>query len=378
MTINIAEILVANSCGAAMVLMLLIFRIHNSDSKRRDEQLYNCMLIATLAALTAETASFLIDGKLFTGCFALQYICNTVCTGFTALVGYLWSLFVEFKIYRSVKRLKNKAIILGVPLFAVACLMIANLFGNGIFFSVSSSNVYTRGTLTPILYAVVLFYFIESICAAHLAKHRGNSVKFFPVYYFVIPCLIGIVVQVLFYGISTGWASIAVGFVFVDLQLQTSNSFVDDMSGLFNRKYFNIYIEKLRKTKRTDIYGIMLDVNNFKRINDVHGHYVGDSAIRSVGKILSESVPKNAVPMRMAGDEFMVLIVGGTENSAAELKKTVLENIDRFNRTTDRPYKLSLAIGTARFEGESLKEFLLNIDRDMYSDKKEYYLTHER
>ena len=311
MTINIAEILVANSCGAAMVLMLLIFRIHNSDSKRRDEQLYNCMLIATLAALTAETASFLIDGKLFTGCFALQYICNTVCTGFTALVGYLWSLFVEFKIYRSVKRLKNKAIILGVPLFAVAC-------------------------------------------------------------------LIGIVVQVLFYGISTGWASIAVGFVFVDLQLQTSNSFVDDMSGLFNRKYFNIYIEKLRKSKRTDIYGIMLDVNNFKRINDVHGHYVVDSAIRSVGKILSESVPKNAVPMRMAGDEFMVLIVGGTENSAAELKKTVLVNIDRFNRTTDRLYKLSLAIDTARFKGESLKEFLLNIDRDMYSDKKEYYLTHER
>ena len=121
MTINIAEILVANSCGVSMVLLLLIFRIQNSETSRPDERLYNCMLIATLMALIAETASFLIDGKLFPGCFALQYICNTVCTGFTVLVGYLWNLFLEFKIYRSMKRLKNKALILGFPLFAVAC-----------------------------------------------------------------------------------------------------------------------------------------------------------------------------------------------------------------------------------------------------------------
>ena len=142
MTINIAEILVANSCGVSMVLLLLIFRIQNSETSRPDERLYNCMLIATLMALIAETASFLIDGKLFPGCFALQYICNTVCTGFTVLVGYLWNLFLEFKIYRSMKRLKNKALILGFPLFAVACLMVVNLFGNGIFFDISDTNVY--------------------------------------------------------------------------------------------------------------------------------------------------------------------------------------------------------------------------------------------
>ena len=378
MTINIAEILVANSCSVSMVLLLLIFRIQNSETSRPDERLYNCMLIATLMALIAETASFLIDGKLFPGCFALQYICNTVCTGFTVLVGYLWNLFLEFKIYRSMKRLKNKALILGFPLFAVACLMVVNLFGNGIFFDISDTNVYTRGGLTPILYVTVLIYFVESICAAHWAKYKGNSVKFFPVYYFVIPCLIGIVAQVMFYGISTGWASIAIGFVFVSLQLQTFNSFVDDISGLFNRKYFNFYMEKLCKTKRADIYGILLDVNNFKKINDDYGHYVGDGAIRNIGKILSESVPKNAVPMRMAGDEFIIIITDGSEKSTAELKNTIRENINLFNNTTDRPYRLSMAMGTAEFHGESLKEFLLNIDRDMYSDKKEYYLTHER
>ena len=148
MTINIAEILVANSCGVSMVLLLLIFRIQNSETSRPDERLYNCMLIATLMALIAETASFLIDGKLFPGCFALQYICNTVCTGFTVLVGYLWNLFLEFKIYRSMKRLKNKALILGFPLFAVACLMVVNLFGNGIF-SIFRIQTYTPAAGLP-------------------------------------------------------------------------------------------------------------------------------------------------------------------------------------------------------------------------------------
>lgn len=97
MTINIAEILVANSCGVSMVLLLLIFRIQNSETSRPDERLYNCMLIATLMALIAETASFLIDGKLFPGCFALQYICNTVCTALPFWKGIYGTCFWSLK-----------------------------------------------------------------------------------------------------------------------------------------------------------------------------------------------------------------------------------------------------------------------------------------
>lgn len=56
--------------------------------------------------------------------------------------------------------------------------------------------------------------------------------------------------------------------VFIHIQLQNINTFVDETSGLFNRKYMNFYLEKAHKTNPRQLYGIMMDVNDFKKIND--------------------------------------------------------------------------------------------------------------
>ena len=66
--INIPEILVANCGGAAMVILLFVFRVRAGKTLRADEALYDGMLIVTLLALAADTVSFLIDGGRFPGC----------------------------------------------------------------------------------------------------------------------------------------------------------------------------------------------------------------------------------------------------------------------------------------------------------------------
>ena len=82
--------------------------------------------------------------------------------------------------------------------------------------------------------------------------------------------------------------------VFIHIQLQNINTFVDETSGLFNRKYMNFYLEKAHKTNPRQLYGIMMDVNDFKKINDRYGHSMGDRAIREIGKILSASLSSGA------------------------------------------------------------------------------------
>ena len=57
---------------------------------------------------------------------------------------------------------------------------------------------------------------------------------------------------------------------------QNFNTFVDETSGLFNRKYMNFYLEKAHKTNPRQLYGLMMDVNDFKKINDRYGHSMGD------------------------------------------------------------------------------------------------------
>lgn len=73
---------------------------------------------------------------------------------------------------------------------------------------------------------------------------NGVVVKFFPIFSFIIPCMIGTIIQGLCYGLATGWLSVSIAYVFISFQIQNFNAYVDETSGLFNKKYLNYYIDK--------------------------------------------------------------------------------------------------------------------------------------
>ena len=158
------------------------------------------------------------------------------------------------------------------------------------------------------LYLLLFGYYAESVWQVHKAKRDGVTVEFFSVYYFVITCAVGTVLQGAFYGMAFGWLSVAIAFVFVDSQLRSLRSYIDELSGLFGRKYMNYCLERIHATQEKDVYGIMMDVNCFKEINDTYGHGAGDRAIQEIGHILSGALVANSVAIRISGDEFMVLI----------------------------------------------------------------------
>lgn len=359
---NIPEILVANGTGIILVVFLFLLRVRNSETKQTGAVLYDGMLAVTLVALVTETISFLIDGQPFRGCYTLVVLTNTLCTGSTVLVGFLWCLFVDFRIYRSTRRLHRKILTLGIPLLLVQILIVINLFGTGLIFHVSAENVYSRGPLNFLLYATLFFYFAESIYRVTRSKQTGITIEFFPVFYFVIPCILGTVVQGIFYGLSTGWLAVAVAMVFIHIQLQNINTFVDETSGLFNRKYMNFYLEKAHKTNPRQLYGIMMDVNDFKKINDRYGHSMGDRAIREIGKILSASLPEDAVAIRMAGDEFVILLSRGNGKMLEDTRAAIEDGLRHFNQTTTAPFKLSFSMGLVRYNGRSTESFLNELD----------------
>lgn len=376
--INIPEILVANCRGAVMVILLFVFRVRAKETRRIGERLYEGMLIATLLALIAETVSFLIDGKSFPSCRFWLYVTNTVCTAATLFVGLFWCLFVDFRTNGSMERLKRKTRWLGTLTALLLATLVVNLFGNGIAFSISAENRYARGPVNTIVSAVLFLYYGESIVTAAKSRRDRLSAAVFPVYCFVVPCMIGTFLQSRFYGLAVGWLSVAMAFVFVNLQMQNYNSYIDEMTGLFNRKYLNSCLDRIYRSKARGAYGVMLDANNFKRINDEYGHLVGDRAIQEIGGIIARAVPENAVAMRISGDEFIILFEDGAPDALEETQRSIRENIRRFNETTGEPYRLSLSMGGAEYDGKSTEGFLSAMDKAMYAAKKEFYQTHEK
>ena len=372
--INIPEILVANGTGAFLVLFLLLYRIRIAQTNQFDEKAYNFMLIVTFIATINETLSFIIDARPGFIFHILQYISNTISSASSGIIGYCWCLFVEYHIHRNFERIKKKSQILAIPLIIITILLIINLFGNGIIFSISEKNKYMRGLFSYVIYVAVFFYYIESIWTVKSAKNDSILVEFFPIYYFVVPCMIGTIIQGLFFGIAVGWLCVAIAFILIYIEFQISNSFIDDLSGLYNRKYMNHYLNKLQSNKTKHVYGFLMDINEFKAINDTYGHLKGDHALIEFGRILQHSIDKDSVAIRMGGDEFVIFAKLQSDTEAVKLKKRIENNVRQFNIHSKEPFHLSFSIGIAKYNGKNIDTFLSAMDDSMYEAKNMHRL----
>ena len=373
-SINIAEILIVNSTGVFILLFLIGSKYANKSTKRVGEYLFSCMIILNILTLIMETLSFLIDGMPGKFIHILQYFSNALLIFGAPMMGCIWCLFVEFKIHRSLKRVNKIAYVLAIPAVMNALFVVLDCFGAGLLFAISKDNVYARGRFDGLSYICICFYYLYSIAVVYLAKHKGSQIHFFPVYTYVLPCVMGTIVQGMHYGIATGWFSVAIAILLVEIQLQKEESFVDELSGLYNRKYLEFFYKQMRVKKFAQVYGIMMDLNLFKQINDTYGHTVGDDAIRTVSALLSHWVETPDTVIRFAGDEFIIMCVNRTQNEVTALMDRIRKNLSDYNRSGKKPYNLSFSMGYTKYSEEykKLDEFLRDMDKMMYEDKEEF------
>lgn len=149
----------------------------------------------------------------------------------------------------------------------------------------------------------------------------------------------------------------------------------DVLTGLGNRRHFIEVMEHdIAQAERRDLPLSLLaiDIDNFKQINDRHGHAAGDEALRAVGGLLRGSVRASDVAARIGGEEFAV----GCPNSPAEEVRPLAERLRRevegtVVRFRDVPFRITVSIGlAARRQGESLDQLLHNADRALYEAKR--------
>ena len=118
----------------------------------------------------------------------------------------------------------------------------------------------------------------------------------------------------------------------------------------------------------------------FKQINDNYSHEEGDKALVAFATILVNTMRYEGRIIRFAGDEFVIIIRKFEGDDIEPYKQRILKAVEEYNETSGKPYKLSCAIGGTTFEyiGQDLNTILSKIDTLMYTDKNEYYKTHNR
>ncbi len=377
--IDLKEILMANGITMLMTWFLLVCRRKNRENVHAEDRIFDGMILVNLLGSMFETLSFLIDGVAFPGGRQLNYIANSFCFAGTVSIGLLWCLYVDLHIYRNYKRTIRKARFVMIPWGIEALAILGNLFGTGILFTITADNVYERSPGAVLGYVTLLFYFAYSVYLVYHSKRQGRNLNFFPVLYFVLPCLAGVLIQLLCYGITSSWVMVTTAIIFVQLQSYAENMYMDELTGLYNRRYFNAVLSKRENADRHPLYGIMMDINDFKKVNDTFGHSVGDLALRRMGDILFRSVPDGGIAIRYAGDEFVVLLPDGTKEDVIAAMEEIENNLSRFNASGAEVYTLSVAMGyTGWHTQDNAEHFLMRMDEKMYEEKRRYHQQQEK
>jgi diguanylate cyclase (GGDEF)-like protein len=149
---------------------------------------------------------------------------------------------------------------------------------------------------------------------------------------------------------------------------------IDGMTGLYNRRHFMELSEgAFAHAQRVSqpLVALMIDVDNFKQINDVHGHAVGDRVLTDLARSCREHVRAGDIAGRYGGDEFIIMIPGTTSARAAQLAAGLTGPPARVTGADGSPVAFTLSVGIAESAGcRDLPSLLARADLAMYEAKR--------
>lgn len=148
---------------------------------------------------------------------------------------------------------------------------------------------------------------------------------------------------------------------------------VDALTELFNHRSFQEHTDHLisHMPHDTPLELALMDIDNFKLINDNYGHWVGDVVLKTIGTLLKDVLGPDDMSFRYGGEEFAVLFVGKSQQEVLAICEAIMDSV----RTTIIPempdYKLTMSIGLASYNRNTMKKAWFQlVDECLYKAKR--------
>ena len=375
--INMQSVYVTDLVGIAILVIIMVTRGWSLPGRKLESRLMMALLAVSMFNCVADIYVFQCDGMPGRGYRAILMVGDTYLYLYNLIVGIGIIYLILLHIDRKTKGLHM--ILFWVLSVVEMVLLIVNLF-EPIVFEIDENNVYHRGDyyiLFVVLGFVLVFY---GYTYYMIAKLRNPSLRYFPVMEFLAPVVVGNIVQMKIYGISLLPISFAVAFAAITIALQNECIYIDKLTGVYNRYELDKILKRRHYRRNEKLIAMMLDLNDFKSINDTYSHEEGDQALITFAKALVEAIGSEGLVIRFAGDEFIILIPVFKPVTIDDYKDRIHRKLDEYNDSSGKPYKLSAAIGGRIFDPhtESTSGIVNEIDSMMYKDKSDYYREHDR
>ncbi len=337
----------------AAALMLTLLSTWKNRSMNRSRKIGFSILFASVALVViTEAITVYADGRS-SDFRALNLISNYIGFIFTPLLPIICA-----SVLSGYKRFKAPLSIYGIYLIFV----IINAF-NGLIFSVSADNAYTRGDaywIFIVFYIIeILFLFFEIVYFN--ALYQASDLTY--VAAMLAFLVLGTAIQIIYPDIYTTWSCITLFTIILHSYFNTVYMHTDALTKLLNHGCF---LEKIRHVKLHTAF-LIFDIDGFKNVNDTYGHPIGDECLRRVGRAIRSVFGSHGLCYRIGGDEFAVVLKCGLETAA------VLESDFRSEiaiEQAEMPELPTVAVGYAFLDEKGGAEKVLAMaDKSMYMDK---------
>ncbi|RCW60290.1 diguanylate cyclase [Halanaerobium sp. ST460_2HS_T2] len=148
-------------------------------------------------------------------------------------------------------------------------------------------------------------------------------------------------------------------------------SFHDDMTGLYNRRYFENELDRLDASRRLPITLLVADMDNLKIVNDNYGHKMGDMYIKAAAEVLEKSSRNEDIVARIGGDEFAIILPETDFRTAEKIYQRIKFNQRKYNQQRELVECLNISLGFAvkTKSEQNLDQIFKKADKMMYNNK---------
>ena len=361
---------------SCIIVTVILFSYKKNFASTHDIRLLIKTTFGIAIVLLLDIMMWLLNGKSGRLAGALSHTVITAYFFVQIYIVFEWVRYTWYRIFGKKMAAAKEILLIIIPLTVFALFTATNFLTEWVFY-IDQNNMYHRGILSePLAVALLMYPVIMSALALYKRigeQSHDRKTELLTIALFILPPFIGASAQIALYGISLLWPATAISSLLILLNKESQAILQDPLTGLNNRRNMEKHFAMFEQGQNRLVTVIMLDLDNFKHINDQYGHSVGDKALQLAADILRSVFIGTSVFLgRLGGDEFIVILPQGRENEANIAVQKIKDAFAAFSKTEQLPFTLSASIGCAISDMHSpgrMERLLKEADEKMYRDK---------
>lgn len=367
-----------NNTACLTILAILLRRSLKSLDQSTEARLFQAVIMAVMGYVFIDLVTGLQENDLFVMTRGQAGLLNILFFDSSYLVSYLVFLYGEYRIGSSIYQKKRDMVIASLP-FVLLLLITPLTLRYRFFFYIDEGGNYIKGAYYPVLllgaYGYIIVMGIRALFKGIQKKNYVLHDRITSLSTFVIFPLAAGILQALYTGISIICLGGTIAVLQEALSQQDSLITTDSLTRINNRSTLVQYMDRLLShfNPETDghIYLLMMDIDDFKLINDTMGHLEGDRALVQLAEVLKKTADRyKSLIARYGGDEFCILLqVKKPEEKDIFIRQLKTNLKDPVN--VDGKFNLGVSIGCAEYTGMiyNIPDFLAAADKQLYECK---------